>query len=106
MSRRDGTIHVERFPYRLADGEWHKVALIISGSQVELLVDCHPLYRRLLRPGAPDTNFTKPFLQLWVGQRSTNHFLFKVIYLCIKTHREKSITIITRNIPSTFFISS
>lgn len=77
VSRRDGTIHVERFPYRLADGEWHKVALIISGSQVELLVDCHPLYRRLLRPGAPDTNFTKPFLQLWVGQRSTNHFLFK-----------------------------
>ncbi|XP_051159615.1 protein kinase C-binding protein NELL1-like isoform X2 [Leptopilina boulardi] len=77
VSRQDGTIHVERFPYRLADGAWHKVALIISGSQVELLVDCHPLYRRLLRPGAPDTNFTKPFLQLWVGQRSTNHFLFK-----------------------------
>ncbi|XP_043475932.1 protein kinase C-binding protein NELL1-like, partial [Leptopilina heterotoma] len=84
VSRHDGTIHIERFPFRLADGAWHKVALIISGSQVELLVDCHPLYRRLLRPGAPDTNFTKPFLQLWVGQRSINHFLFKGVLQDLK----------------------
>ncbi|XP_011687422.1 PREDICTED: protein kinase C-binding protein NELL1-like [Wasmannia auropunctata] len=77
VSRRDGTVHVEAFPYRLADGAWHKVALSISGSQVELLVDCHPLYRRLLRPGPPDTNFTQPQLQLWVGQRNVRHFLFK-----------------------------
>jgi len=78
VSRRDGTVHVEAFPFRLADGAWHRVALSISGSQVELLVDCHPLYRRLLRPGPPDTNFTLPQLQLWVGQRSVRHFLFKV----------------------------
>ncbi|RLU24290.1 hypothetical protein DMN91_002378 [Ooceraea biroi] len=77
VSRRDGTVHVEAFPFRLADGAWHRVALSISGSQVELLVDCHPLYRRLLRPGPPDTNFTLPQLQLWVGQRNVRHFLFK-----------------------------
>ncbi|XP_011306410.1 protein kinase C-binding protein NELL1-like isoform X3 [Fopius arisanus] len=77
VSRRDGTVHVESFPFRLADGAWHRVALSISGSQVELLVDCHPLYRRLLRPGPPDTNFTLPQLQLWVGQRNAKHFLFK-----------------------------
>ncbi|KAL0128226.1 hypothetical protein PUN28_003463 [Cardiocondyla obscurior] len=77
VSRRDGTVHVEAFPFRLADGAWHRVALSISGSQVELLVDCHPLYRRLLRPGPPDTNFTLPQLQLWVGQRNVKHFLFK-----------------------------
>ncbi|XP_034938138.1 protein kinase C-binding protein NELL1-like isoform X2 [Chelonus insularis] len=77
VSRRDGAVHVEAFPFRLADGVWHKVALSISGSQVELLVDCHPLYRRLLRPGPPDTNFTLPQLQLWVGQRNAKHFLFK-----------------------------
>ncbi|KAK0073989.1 hypothetical protein PV325_008917, partial [Microctonus aethiopoides] len=65
VSRRDGAVHVEAFPFRLADGAWHRVALSISGSQVELLVDCHPLYRRLLRPGPPDTNFTLPQLQLW-----------------------------------------
>lgn len=78
VSRRDGAVHVESFPFRLADGAWHRVALSISGSQVELLVDCHPLYRRLLRPGPPDTNFTLPQLQLWVGQRNAKHFLFKV----------------------------
>ncbi|XP_025268414.1 protein kinase C-binding protein NELL1 isoform X3 [Camponotus floridanus] len=77
VSRRDGTVHVEAFPFRLADGVWHRVALSISGSQVELLVDCHPLYRRLLKPGPPDTNFTLPQLQLWVGQRNVRHFLFK-----------------------------
>lgn len=79
VSRRDGSIHVEAFPFRLADGAWHRVALSVSGSQVELLVDCHPLYRRLLRPGPPDTNFTLPQLQLWVGQRNVRHFLFKVL---------------------------
>ena len=78
VSRRDGSVHVEAFPFRLADGAWHRVALSVSGSQVELLVDCHPLYRRLLRPGPPDTNFTLPQLQLWIGQRNVRHFLFKV----------------------------
>ncbi|XP_044017973.1 protein kinase C-binding protein NELL1-like isoform X4 [Aphidius gifuensis] len=77
VSRHDGTVHVEAFPFRLADGAWHRVALSISGSQVELLVDCHPLYRRLLKPGPPDTNFTLPQLQLWIGQRNAKHFLFK-----------------------------
>ncbi|XP_046142861.1 protein kinase C-binding protein NELL1-like isoform X4 [Osmia bicornis bicornis] len=77
VSRRDGKVHEETFPFRLADGTWHRVALSVSGSQVELLVDCHPLYRRLLRPGPPDTNFTLPELQLWVGQRNVKHFLFK-----------------------------
>ncbi|XP_050460759.1 protein kinase C-binding protein NELL1-like isoform X2 [Cataglyphis hispanica] len=77
VSRHDGTVHVETFPFRVADGAWHRVALSISGLQVELLVDCHSLYRRLLRAGAPDTNFTLPQLQLWVGQRNARHFLFK-----------------------------
>ncbi|XP_070164643.1 protein kinase C-binding protein NELL1 isoform X2 [Polyergus mexicanus] len=77
VSSHDGTVHVEAFPFRLADGAWHRVALSISGLQVELLIDCHPLYRRLLRTGPPDTNFTLPQLQLWVGQRNVRHFLFK-----------------------------
>lgn len=79
VSRRDGTVHVEAFPFRLADGAWHRVALSVSGSQVELLVDCHPLYRRLLRPGPPDTNFTLPQLQLWVGQETSGTFSSRVL---------------------------
>nr|CAD7260549.1 unnamed protein product [Timema shepardi] len=68
-------IHVETFPFRLADNTWHKVAVSVSGSQVELLVDCHTLYRRLIRP--LDRNFTVPQLALWVGQRNSKHSLFK-----------------------------
>ncbi|XP_014255233.1 protein kinase C-binding protein NELL2-like isoform X2 [Cimex lectularius] len=75
-SRTDSAVHVETFPYRLADRTWHKVALSVSGSQVQLLVDCHPVYRRVLvRP--LDTNFTLPQLSLWVGQRNNRHSLFK-----------------------------
>ncbi|XP_014616550.1 PREDICTED: protein kinase C-binding protein NELL1-like isoform X3 [Polistes canadensis] len=77
VSRLDGNVHVEAFPFRLADGAWHRVAMSISGSQVELLVDCHSIYRRLIITGPPDTNFTQPQLQLWVGQRNARHFLFK-----------------------------
>ncbi|XP_075212261.1 protein kinase C-binding protein NELL2-like isoform X2 [Lycorma delicatula] len=75
-SQPDSMVHVETFPYRLADNAWHKLAVSVSGAQVQLLVDCHPLYRRLLiRP--PDTNFTIPQLTLWVGQRNNRHSLFK-----------------------------
>ncbi|KAF5880148.1 protein kinase C-binding protein NELL1, partial [Clarias magur] len=31
----------ETFPYRLADGQWHKIALSISGSHLLLHVDCN-----------------------------------------------------------------
>ncbi|XP_054266741.1 protein kinase C-binding protein NELL2-like isoform X1 [Macrosteles quadrilineatus] len=72
----DSIVHIETFPYRLADNVWHKVAVSVSGSQVELMVDCHPLYRRLLSR-TPDTNFTLPQLTLWVGQRNNKHSLFK-----------------------------
>ncbi|XP_053599713.1 protein kinase C-binding protein NELL1-like isoform X2 [Plodia interpunctella] len=66
---------VETFPFRLADGAWHRLALAVSGGQASLLVDCHVLYRRLIPP--PDRNFTQPQLALWVGQRNSKHSLFK-----------------------------
>lgn len=75
-SRVDNKVYVETFHYRLADDLWHHVAIFVSGSQAELLVDCHPLYKRLLRPGAPDRNFSLP-QQIWVGQRN-KHYHFKV----------------------------
>lgn len=74
----DSVVHMETFPFRLADNTWHDLALSVSGSQVELLVDCHPLYKRLLRPGAPDRNMSLSQLQLWIGQRNKNHSYFKV----------------------------
>ncbi|XP_066903071.1 protein kinase C-binding protein NELL1 isoform X3 [Halyomorpha halys] len=69
-------VRVETFPYRLADSSWHRIALSVSGPQVELVIDCHPVYRRALsRP--LDTNFSSPQLSLWLGQRNSRHSLFK-----------------------------
>ncbi|GBP07047.1 Protein kinase C-binding protein NELL1 [Eumeta japonica] len=70
-----GGARIETFPFRLADGAWHRLALAVSGAQATLLVDCHPLYRRLIPP--PDRNFTQPQLTLWIGQRNSKHSLFK-----------------------------
>jgi hypothetical protein len=75
-AQHETTAKMETFPFRLADNEWHKVAVSVSGAQVELLVDCHPLYRRIIRP--LDRNFTVPQLGLWIGQRSRGHSYFKV----------------------------
>ncbi|XP_049825939.1 protein kinase C-binding protein NELL2-like isoform X2 [Aethina tumida] len=74
-SRLDSKVYVEAFPFKLADNVWHQVAVSVSGSQVELIVDCHPLYKRLMRPGAPDRNLTMAH-QIWLGQRN-QHFHFK-----------------------------
>ncbi|KAG8224796.1 hypothetical protein J437_LFUL002241, partial [Ladona fulva] len=97
----DRLVRVESFPYRLADNTWHKVAVSISGPQVDLMVDCHRLYRRLIRPpdrnftaesaapvptppsvsstttSPPDTTTSTPQLSLWLGQRNDKHSLFK-----------------------------
>lgn len=75
-SRGDSSVHVETFPYRLADDTWHKVAVTVSATQIQLMVDCHPIYLRLLSR-TPDTNFTAPQLALWIGQRNKLHSLFR-----------------------------
>jgi protein kinase C-binding protein NELL len=71
-------VNTEVFPYRLADNKWHKLALSISGTEIQLIVDCHPLYRRVTHH-VPDRNFSASNMQLFVGQRNSNsHSLFKV----------------------------
>ncbi|XP_039446548.1 protein kinase C-binding protein NELL1-like isoform X3 [Culex pipiens pallens] len=67
----------ESFPYRLADDAEHKVALTVSGTEVQLYIDCHPLYKRVMH-FLPDRNFSASNMQLFVGQRNSNsHYLFK-----------------------------
>ena len=68
----------ETFSYHLADGNWHKVALSVSGPEIQLLIDCHPLYKRV-NHFLPDRNFSASNMQLFVGQRNIyNHSTFKV----------------------------
>lgn len=71
----DAKVYVETFHYKLADNSWHHVAVSVSGWETELFVDCKSLNRRILKPGAPATNFTDT--QLWLGQRY-KQFPFKV----------------------------
>nr|XP_045616855.1 protein kinase C-binding protein NELL2-like [Procambarus clarkii] len=94
----NGAVHVETFPYRIADQRWHKVSVVVSGTQVEVWVDCSRVYRRLAPPPmtnltalaslAPpidpadptltqDPTFHDAPLALYLGQRNAKHFLFK-----------------------------
>ncbi|KAF2349913.1 Concanavalin A-like lectin/glucanase domain [Trinorchestia longiramus] len=52
----NGMMHVELFPYKLADRRWHKVAVVVSGGQMEVWVDCRRVFRRLIPP--PMTDFS------------------------------------------------
>ncbi|KAJ8344351.1 hypothetical protein SKAU_G00316800 [Synaphobranchus kaupii] len=73
--RHRGKPHSESFPYRLADGQWHKIALSISASQLLLHVDCSRIYERVIGP--PQMDLT-PGSGVWLGQHSHKHGLFKV----------------------------
>lgn len=86
-------VHMESFPYRLADNKWHKIALSISGTEIQLIVDCHPLYKRVTHY-VPDRNFSASNMQLLIGQRNLNsHSLFKVRgkILFLINHETKSV---------------
>ncbi|XP_068596599.1 protein kinase C-binding protein NELL1-like [Brachionichthys hirsutus] len=71
----------ESFPYRLADGVWHKIAVSISASHLLLHVDCNRIYERVIDP--PQMELT-PGSGVWLGQHSHKHGLFKGIIQDVK----------------------
>ncbi|XP_075783858.1 protein kinase C-binding protein NELL1 isoform X6 [Pelodiscus sinensis] len=74
--RFNGKARTEVFPYRMADGQWHKIALSLSASHLLLHVDCNRIYERVIDP--PETNLM-PGSSLWLGQRNRKHGIFKGI---------------------------
>jgi hypothetical protein len=71
---------VETFPYTLADGLWHRVALTLSGSKVTLSVNCSQIYSRVIRESV-DRAWPADRLQqvsLYLGQRDDQRGLFRV----------------------------
>ncbi|RMB98155.1 hypothetical protein DUI87_25635 [Hirundo rustica rustica] len=76
-----GKARTEVFPYRLADGQWHKVAVSLSASHLLLHVDCNRIYERVIDP--PETNLT-PESNLWLGQRNRKHGFFKGVIQDVK----------------------
>lgn len=87
----DQQIRVETFPYRLADNQWHKLALSLSGTHLTLLIDCVKIYERVIQ--TIDRVPTMGNIKLYVGQRNGQLALFRVslvkwmrpfiCYLCI-----------------------
>lgn len=60
------------------DDNWHRVAMSISGIEVQVFYDCHSIYKRSL-PHLPDRNFSASNMKLYVGQRNLrDKFFFKV----------------------------
>ncbi|NWY94339.1 NELL1 protein, partial [Loxia curvirostra] len=76
-----GKMRTEVFPYRLADGQWHRIAVSLSASHLLLHVDCNRIYERVIDP--PETNLT-PESNLWLGQRNRKHGFFKGVIQDVK----------------------
>jgi len=51
----DGVARVETFPFRLADGAWHRLAVTVSGGVASLYIDCRRVDHRWMA-AAPDTS--------------------------------------------------
>ncbi|XP_038262695.1 protein kinase C-binding protein NELL1 isoform X8 [Dermochelys coriacea] len=79
--RFNGKARTEVFPYRMADGHWHKIALSLSASHLLLHVDCNRIYERVIDP--PEMNLM-PGSSLWLGQRNRKHGFFKGIIQDVK----------------------
>ena len=74
-ARSDLGLRVETFPLRLADDSWHRLAVTVSGDQLEVRLDCRSVHRRVVP--ALDTSFPHTSLTAWLGQSNQDNFLFK-----------------------------
>ncbi|XP_048769315.1 protein kinase C-binding protein NELL1-like [Ostrea edulis] len=67
--------YVLTFRHKLADNEWHKLAVTVSGTHVTMFVDCLKLYEQNIQTIdhiPPSSN-----IQLYVGQLNRQHALFR-----------------------------
>lgn len=84
---------VETFPFQLADGSWHRLAITFSASEVNILVDCSSVYRRVLKFDPVTAIFNSLNISIWIGQKTKSHFLYQVcldIKKCL-SHEQKNI---------------
>jgi len=71
-------VQVESFPVRIADDSWHRLAVVLSGDQIDILLDCNKIHSRVLLRELDTTMLAdSQNLTLWIGQRNQNQFLFQ-----------------------------
>lgn len=68
-------MYTEIFPYKMADGSWHKLCLTFSQLHVQVYIDCNKIYERALKP--IDRHLGED-VEVWLGQRNSRHAYFKV----------------------------
>ncbi|XP_013395434.2 protein kinase C-binding protein NELL2 [Lingula anatina] len=78
----NNTVHIETFPYQLADNKWHKVAIAVSSNEVTVRIDCINTFQRLIP--TIDWTLNKDKLKVWIGQRRRKHAEFKGILQDVK----------------------
>lgn len=78
--RVNDAIYSESFDVDIVDDKWHKIAITISYSQLDLYIDCVHRYRRTIQPldRSSFVHNDNDNITLWLGQRGPNHFIYKV----------------------------
>lgn len=76
------SVKLHRDDKTLSDDRMHKVAVSISGSELQVFFDCHSIYKQpMLR--LPDRKFSASNMILYVAQENLGrNFLFKVRLIC------------------------
>ena len=69
------TKYAVTFPYHLADQNWHQLIISISGTRIDLYVDCNRIFRKQIYE--LDLGSLKN-TSSWIVQRNDNQFLFRV----------------------------
>ncbi|KAH9497372.1 Thrombospondin N-terminal -like domains containing protein, partial [Dermatophagoides farinae] len=77
--RVNDAIYSESFDVDIVDDKWHKIAITISYSQLDLYIDCVHRYRRTIQPldRSSFVHNDNDNITLWLGQRGPNHFIYK-----------------------------
>lgn len=67
---------VETIPLQLADNQWHRLAISVSGNQLQVFLDCQLVHQSVIFP-LDFRLLAGQNLTLYVGQQDSNNFLFK-----------------------------
>ncbi|XP_052810970.1 protein kinase C-binding protein NELL2-like [Mya arenaria] len=73
----DQQIHSATFPYRLADGHWHEIALTFKGASLTLRVNCTNVYERVLS-SLDIQSLAGNSIQIHIGGRGSHGSHFRV----------------------------